>query len=454
MPTEFLHGLYDGGIGAGLRDYWDVMGASPTVAGGFLWAFADEGIARSDRGGQIDTMGNAAPDGMLGARHEKEGSYFTVKQIWSPVQLRDIRFAPRRLDMRVENRHDFLSLTCCKLRWRHLRVRTSGETSVASSGVVPLPGIAARTSHDWSIPVPFDDLPADDIVELTVLDSQEQELWTWTLAGDPGVLTVTAAGRTPIRAHDNVVDAGDYQLEFDPATGAVKRITRGNRSLKISGPWLLAYQRETPQRTFKPAAPAPRLRRLQLAPGNGVLAHVEYEGALRAVTWGLVDDHLTLSYDIDYRGDADILGVNFRYPEELVSGKRWLGAGPYHVWKNRQDGTWLGVHTAPYSRAIPGASYAYPEFQGFFGTWRWLELQTADGIVRIANGHGSIPYFGLYAPAGGEKSIIELPPLEWSFLEAIPPIGTKFTPPDVLGPQSQPTCFERPVSGTLTLEFR
>ena len=36
MPTEFLHGLYDGGIGAGLRDYWNVMGRSPTVAGGFL----------------------------------------------------------------------------------------------------------------------------------------------------------------------------------------------------------------------------------------------------------------------------------------------------------------------------------------------------------------------------------------------------------------------------------
>ncbi len=86
MPTEFLHGLYDGGIGAGLRDYWDVMGKSPTVAGGFFWAFADEGIARSDRDGRIDNVGNAAPDGMVGPRHEKEGSYFAVRELWSPVQ--------------------------------------------------------------------------------------------------------------------------------------------------------------------------------------------------------------------------------------------------------------------------------------------------------------------------------------------------------------------------------
>ena len=87
MPTEFLHGLYDGGIGAGLRDYWDVMGKSPTVAGGFLWVWADEGVVRTDQNGRIDTAGNQAPDGMVGPHREKEGSYFAVKEIWSPVQV-------------------------------------------------------------------------------------------------------------------------------------------------------------------------------------------------------------------------------------------------------------------------------------------------------------------------------------------------------------------------------
>ena len=87
MPTEFLHGLYDGGIGAGLRDYWDVMGKSKTVAGGFLWVWSDEGVVRTDQDGRIDNAGNQAPDGMTGPHREKEGSYFTVKEIWSPIQL-------------------------------------------------------------------------------------------------------------------------------------------------------------------------------------------------------------------------------------------------------------------------------------------------------------------------------------------------------------------------------
>ncbi|WP_313888325.1 glycoside hydrolase family 2 protein [Lentzea alba] len=87
MPTEFLHGLYDGGAGAGLNDCWKLMGTAPRSAGGFIWAFCDEGVARGDRGGAIDVVGNAAPDGIVGPYREKEGSFFTIKDIWSPVQL-------------------------------------------------------------------------------------------------------------------------------------------------------------------------------------------------------------------------------------------------------------------------------------------------------------------------------------------------------------------------------
>jgi hypothetical protein len=38
LPTEFLHGLYDGGMGAGLDDFWNAMRASKVSAGGFLWS--------------------------------------------------------------------------------------------------------------------------------------------------------------------------------------------------------------------------------------------------------------------------------------------------------------------------------------------------------------------------------------------------------------------------------
>ncbi|MDP2113673.1 MAG: glycoside hydrolase family 2 TIM barrel-domain containing protein, partial [Bacteroidota bacterium] len=85
FPTEFLHGLYDGGHGAGLDDYWNMMLNNPLSAGGFLWDYADEAVVRTDKEGLLDTKANNAADGIVGPYLEKEGSYYTIKEIWSPV---------------------------------------------------------------------------------------------------------------------------------------------------------------------------------------------------------------------------------------------------------------------------------------------------------------------------------------------------------------------------------
>ena len=87
MPTEFLHGLYDGGAGSGLADYWDVMRQSKVSGGGFLWAFLDEAVKRVDLDGRLDTNGNYAPDGIVGPYREKEGSYNAIKEVWSPLVI-------------------------------------------------------------------------------------------------------------------------------------------------------------------------------------------------------------------------------------------------------------------------------------------------------------------------------------------------------------------------------
>lgn len=88
MPTEFLHGLYDGGAGAGLYDYWEMMRKHPRCVGGFIWVLADEGVKRTVKNGFYqDNVGNFGADGIVGPHHEKEGSYYTVRQVWCPVQV-------------------------------------------------------------------------------------------------------------------------------------------------------------------------------------------------------------------------------------------------------------------------------------------------------------------------------------------------------------------------------
>jgi hypothetical protein len=249
-----------------------------------------------------------------------------------------------------------------------------------------------------------------------------------------------------------VVSAGPFSLEFDPATGSLSRLTAHGRNIPLRGPRLSAWQRAPGLRSFVDVAGATALRKLDLAPddADGMLARLELDGALRQITWKVQGDELVISYRIAYEGAADILGVSFDYPETSVLGKRWVGAGPFRIWKNRQVGTGFGLHQTNYSRSTPGVTYEYPEFEGFFGTWDWLEMHTREAKVVIRNGSG-IPFFGLYRPTPGEKPVIELPDTGWSFLHAVPPIGTKFDLPEVLGPQSQPTRFTAPIEGELRL---
>jgi len=457
MPTEFLHGLYDGGIGAGLRDYWDVMGHSPTVAGGFFWAFADEGIERTDQNGRIDNMGNAAPDGIVGAHHEKEGSFFAVKEIWSPVALSDLKFANGRVRMKVANLYDFTNLNKCALRWRAIRTPaagTRGAAIVIDEGRTPLPDLAPRASIAWELPANVRPLGAGELLELTALDPRGQQLWTWVLRGTGVEARAANPARQEIHKQGNTVKSGAYALEFDVATGMLANLTTHGRRVPLRGPQLAAWQREPKLRSFVPMAGASTLLQLELAPAGdeAVLARAKYEGALREVSWKIRGDELLLSYRIVYEGEADILGVSFAYPETSVLGKRWVGAGPYRVWKNRQAGTTFGLHEANYSRGTPGVSYAYPEFEGFFGEWDWLEMRTREARVAIRNS-GSIPFFGLYRPTPGEKPVLELPDLGWSFLHTVPAIGTKFALPDVLGPQSKSTRFTGSIEGELSFTF-
>jgi len=119
MPTEFLHGLYDGGHGAGLWDYWEMMRKHPRSIGGFLWVLADEGVKRVDMNGFIDNQGNYGADGIVGPHHEKEGSYFSIKEIWCPVQVVEKTInAGFKGTFTIENRYDFKNINSCRFVWK------------------------------------------------------------------------------------------------------------------------------------------------------------------------------------------------------------------------------------------------------------------------------------------------------------------------------------------------
>ncbi|MBE2215958.1 MAG: glycoside hydrolase family 2 [Opitutaceae bacterium] len=405
MPTEFLHGLWDGGIGAGMRDYWDVMGTSPTVAGGFFWVWSDEGVVRTDRNNTIDNAGNQAPDGMVGPHRELEGSYFTVKEIWSPVQVTAPVNArgelPRDWDgtLTVENQYAFTNLSACRFEaWLH------GSDSLVDVPLldVPVGDLApgmrktVRLVGGWTDPR----LP---VLTMKAWDPQGRELWAWSWFRESEAPTAQAG----------MVET--HAARPDP--------TLQSRPLG-----------QTPGQRIAPVLPAgPRLVAYRYA--NKGFVPVTAGVALGAVRWTDLPDggrRCDFAYTVD--AAVDILGVAFDLPEAKVKAKRWLGRGPYRVYRNRMEGVVIDVHEVAFNDPIPGESFTYPEFKGYFREWRWLELDTVDGRLRVENLSG-IPFYGLYAPRDGSPSMQAFPDTGLALLEVIPAIGSKFAGPETTGPR-------------------
>ena len=441
MPTEVLHGLYDGGHGAGLFDLWNRMLENPLAVGAFLWALADEGIVRTDRGGALDTDGNHAPDGIVGPYREKEASFFTIKHVWSPVFLELDRLdrLPPTFDgrLRLENRYDFTNLAQLTFAWRLVRfpgpdMPAAGPVNTAQ-GTLPAPSVAPGDRGTLALPLPADWREADAL-SLVAFDAQGRgiDTWTWMLKSPEDVRrhVVPLGGRaTGQEAGGHVVmEAAGTRVSIDRATGRLASVERDGRRVSLAnGPRIVEGKATLTSLGHR-------------ADGDGYVVEAAYEGNLKQVQWRLDGSGwLELSYRYENPGRHAYLGVTFDYPEAQVTGLRWLGRGPYRVWKNRIEGTTFDVWQKPYNDTRTGADWTYPEFKGHHADLYWAVLDTRELPITVVSDTEDL-FLRVLTPHYGVDptfTAVAFPEGDISFLHAIAPIGTKFDGPETLGPESQ-----------------
>jgi len=194
--------------------------------------------------------------------------------------------------------------------------------------------------------------------------------------------------------------------------------------------------------------------------GQGHIVEATSEGVLRRIRWRVrPGGWLTLEYELRMPGGPHPhFGITFDTPAEQVTGMRWLGRGPYRVWKNRLDGGTFDVWENAANDTITGESWVYPEFRGFFADLYWAAIGTTSGpITAVAETPGL--YLRVLTPASPKDprlTAVAFPEGDLSFMHAIPPIGTKFHAAAAYGPESQPNLVNGRTgtySGTLHFRF-
>ena len=483
MPTEFLHGLYDGGHGAGLYDYWEMMRKHPRCIGGFLWVLADEGVKRVDMDGFIDNQGNFGADGIVGPHHEKEGSYYTIKQLWSPVQVMNTAI-DRNFDgkLSVENRYDYLNLNTCRFIWQQVKFpsvtdASNTTTRILKQGEVQGSDVAAHGVGVVDIKTSI--LPEADALFLTVIDKYGHELWRWTFPVDKLNRETeqfsASSGRASYTETEKgiTVKANGRTFVFSKKDGQLKDVSVNNRKISFAnGPRFIGARRadrsldqfynhddekaKAKDRTYSEFTDAAVFTKLDVKEeGGNLILTANYKlGNLDKAQWTIHPDGMaTLDYTYNFSGVVDLMGICFDYPEEQVLSKRWLGAGPYRVWQNRIHGTQYDIWENDYNDPIPGETFTYPEFKGYFGSVSWMSIRTKEGTISLTN-ETLDSYIGVYQPRDGrDRLLYTLPESGISVLNVIPPVRNKVNSTDLCGPSSQPKWVDGPQTGRLVLRF-
>jgi len=460
FPTEFMHGLFDGGQGAALDDFWKAMMKHPHAAGGFLWSFHDEGIVRSDQQDSVDVAGNQAPDGILGPYRQKEASYFTIKEIWSPVYIETMSTGENfNGNIKVENRYLFTNLDQCSFKWNLVRLPFAGTLTehieVIESGLMKGPSVSPGSSA--ILHFPFSKNNNADAFYLYALNNHGDTIcaWSWALQL-PGAIVKSVDHRSKIsdptmleHGLELTVQCDGIDYYFDKESGFLKKVFNGKHWISIRG--------GTTTSDNKLYIDSLHYFKLD----GQLIIQVKYKGDPLHARWIFESGKMAkLDYDYKTKDTADFSGIGFNYPEEKITGMQWMGKGPYRVWKNRLKGQQFGVWEKKYNNTVTGENWDYPEFKGWHASLYWVRLKNTESDFTIYSDQPGV-YLQMLRPqkpkaAFNMNTSPPFPETNLGFMREISPIGTKFQAASLMGPESETNVHvEKTVyNGSLYFDFR
>ena len=457
MPAEFMHGCYDQGHGAGLEDFWNKYKVHPLCAGGFMWDFSDNAVKRTDRNGVLDSDGELGADGILGPYREKEGSYYTVREVWAPVQFRPLYITSSfQGDFYISNEYLYTNLSECRMEYRLLQVASpllGGGQKEIGKGEIVVPALEPGATGRMHMELPENFFQAD-VLELTGYDRFGQSICTWTWPVKYAAeYTRGALPRQSNRSISRVTEEGNrvvlaangVEVTFDKSNGLLTGVKNAKGKVSFgNGPVPVG---------MKVKFNSCHTRR----EGADALFTVKYQGGIDSIQWRMTPDGLLKmdavmlnrasgggGFDDAFLEDNIMnFGISFDYPEELVKGMTWFGRGPYRVWKNRIKGTNYGQWSKAYNNTMTGSSFEsliYPEFKGYHANLYWATLENKESDFSVLSESDGV-FLRVYTPAEPEASKDrDLPPFpsgDISFLYDIPGMRC-FKPLHQHGPSAQP----------------
>tara|TARA_R110002012_G_scaffold283304_1_gene473497 strand:- start:7540 stop:10695 length:3156 start_codon:yes stop_codon:yes gene_type:complete len=414
IQCEYAHAM--GNSLGNFQDYWDVIEAYPTMQGGFIWDWVDQGILTQNEAGEHYW----AYGGDLGGAHLQNDNNFCLNGIVNPDRTahpalhetkkvyQSVKFKATNLnsgEIEIKNSYDFTNLNTLQFSWKLLE-----NGSEVAQGKLPLIDVLPYQSKKIKIDIPHlvtnaSDyhlniyaktskssplVPKDHIVAYEQFQLQEGNFNTNSLISKSNIST---------HKNDSIysISNANFKIEFNTKTGEMETLDYGDGNILEQG-ITANFWRATTDNDFGFKMPK-KLGEWKQATnhqdliafeennsGNSIIVKSTYnlpaaKDAKVMITYtinsdGTVNAHTELSNVASSLPILPRFGTNFII-DDSYNVVTWLGRGPHENYQDRNTAALVGQYTSSVTDLY--FPYIRPQENGYKTDTRWVKFTNSSG---------------------------------------------------------------------------
>ncbi len=422
---EYAHGM--GNSLGNLKEYWDVIEKYPTMQGGFIWDWVDQGLRlkRPDGTPYWDYFNNIdganAGDGLVNPDRVPQPELSEVKKVYQYVKFETAdTLKPVNKSITIYNSYDFLSLKGFDLVWA---LQENGKNT-GKGGTIGNLSILPRQKGQVTIPYELPSIRKPNSEYFLYLSLRLKEATSWAPKGfeiawhqvpvaspqqqlpNLNLYTEKPLRMTQLTSGRFLFTGSDFSVTFDKKDGGIVSFIKKKEEMLEKGPYTSFWRVPTDndeggaEKSFASRWRNAGLDSLQLV-SSDIHAHRISKHGYRVTMNNLLkcstgEVKTTTVYTVFSTGDIHVrhtgipfrewpvlakIGHQFRMPASF-NKTQWYGNGPHETYSDRQSSGKIGL----YSGAVADQHFPYitPQENGNKTDVRWASVTNQEGIGILA----------------------------------------------------------------------
>ncbi|CAG5012796.1 Beta-galactosidase [Dyadobacter sp. CECT 9275] len=424
IVCEYAHGM--GNSIGNLKEYWDVIERNPTMQGGFIWDWVDQGLRlkKTDGSAYWDYFnyidGANAGDGLVNPDRTPQPELSEVKKVYQYIKFDspDTLKAGQKL-ITIRNAYDFITLANYEVVWTLLE-----NGKIIGKGNLPPLNLAPQQTQQISIPFQLPASPKPGVEYFLNISFVQKVAADWAPKGHETawqqfVVQVPSAAKSTISLSKNTglrishvsstrlqITGQLFSVLFDKKQGGLVSFKNKQEEM-LQGPvypdfWRVSTDNDEGGKNASFAAQWRKagLDTLELISSDlktdRINTHAQRVTFTNIYKISGGEVQMSAVYTVYATGDIHVdnrynfsgqwpflakIGSRFQMPHTF-NKIQWYGRGPHETYADRKTSGRVGMYNG--TVADQHFSYISPQENGNKTDVRWALLTNSDGLGILA----------------------------------------------------------------------